>query len=308
MLTNFFGKSKPINYVVILLLILAYFSFSILRISWGETVGMDRVIEQVGLFLLILFYCFMFGFILAKNKLTLDNSFGFLILVSLFGFFPEVYQHSETLIFNIIILIFFRKVVSFRTSKAFFEKLFDSGFWLAVLFILEPFSALFGILIYVAVSLFQKTTYQTILIPIIGFITPLLLYFAYCFWYDLLGNFYALFYWYSPFSIEMYSVEEYYIPMLFIGVLSVVTLLIKTPKVFLVSGNYRKYWIMITSTFAISILYVVLKPEKNGAELLLTFFPIAIMIANWIESIQRKIVKEIVLVAFLILPALFFIL
>lgn len=308
MLTNFFGKSKPINYVVLLGLILVYFSFALLKISWGESISLDTVFTQGGLLLLMLFFCFMFGFILAKNKLTLDNSFGFLILISLFGFFSEVYQHSQTLIFNIVVLIFFRKVVSFRTSKSFFEKLFDSGFWLAILFILEPFSALFAILIYLSVTLFQKTNYQTILIPVIGFLTPLMIYFAYCFWYDLLGDFYALFYWYSPFSIEIYTVKTYYLPMIFIGVFSLLALIVKTPKVFLVSGNYRKYWVMITSTFVISILFLLLKQEKNGSEILVTFFPMAIMIANWIESIQRNLVREIVLLTFLILPTLFFIL
>ncbi len=307
MLANFFGKSKPINYIVLLVLILIYFSFSFFNIFSIQNVDFDIVLKQLGLLLLLLLYCFMFGFILSKNKLTLDNSFGFLTLVSLFGLFPVIYQDSEALFFNVVLLIYFRRVVSLRTSKSFFEKLFDSGFWACILFIMEPFSLLFFVLIYLAVSLFQKTNYQTVLIPIVGFLTPLIIYFTYCFWYDMLTDFYQLFDWYSSLSFDMYNTSTYGIPLIFIGVFSLLALLIKTPKVILISGNYRKFWIVITVIFVLSISYVILQNEKNGSELLVLFFPVSIMIANWVESIQSKVLKEIVLLMFLLLPTLLFI-
>ncbi|MDT7831190.1 DUF6427 family protein [Flavobacteriaceae bacterium S356] len=307
MLTNFFGKSKPINYIVLLVLILTYFSFSFFGVFSIENIDLDLVLKQSGLLVLLLMYCFMFGFILSKNKLTLGNSYGFLTLVSLFGFFPVIYQHADTLFFNIVMLVFFRRVVSLRTAKSFFEKLFDSGFWLAILFIIEPFSLIFSVLIYVAVSLFQKTNYQTLLIPVVGFITPLIIYFTYCFWYDILDDFYQLFDGYSSLSLDVYNSSTYGVPLMLIGVFSLLSLIIKTPKVILISGNYRKYWIIITITLLLSITYIVLKNEKNGSELLIVFFPISIMITNWIESIERKILKEIVLLLFLLGPTILFI-
>lgn len=306
MLANFFGKSKPINYVILFVLILIYFSFSLFDTFLLKSVDLDFVLRMSGFLALIVIYCFMFGFILSKNKLTLDNSFGFFTLISFFGFFPAIYQDFQVLFFNIIILVFFRKVVSFRTSKSFFEKLFDSGFWLSILFIIEPFSLLFGILIFLSVSLFQKTNYQTLLIPVVGFITPLIIYFTYCFWYDSLDDFYLLFDWHSSLSIDAYHSSTYGVPLAIAGVLSLLSLIIKTPKVFLISGNYRKYWIMITVTLVLSISYVILQNEKNGSELLILFFPVSIMVANWIESIQNKILKEIVLLMFLLLPTILF--
>ena len=185
--------------------------------------------------------------------------------------------------------------------------MFDSGFWLAILFIIEPFSLIFSVLIYLAVSLFQKTNYQTLLIPVVGFVTPLIIYFAYCFWYDILDNFYGLFYWNSTFSVDVYNSSTYWAPLILVGLLSLLSLIIKTPKVILISGNYRKYWIIITITLLLSITYIVLTNEKNGSELLVTFFPVSIMIANWIESIERKVLKEIVLLLFLLGPTILFI-
>jgi hypothetical protein len=146
-----------------------------------------------------------------------------------------------------------------------------------------------------------------LLIPFVGFLVPLLMYFAYCFWFDITGDFYALFYWYSSYDISLYLSEPYRIPLIIVGILSVIALVFKTPKVFLVRGNYRKFWIVISFIFAISLLYLGLKNHRNGAELLVLFFPVSVMVANWIESISKKIIKEIVLASLLIVPLLFFI-
>lgn len=307
MLTNFFGKSKPINFIVLLVLVILYFGLSFFEISSNSSVGFDLVLKEVGLLALVLVYCFMYGFILSKNKLTLDNSFGLLILITQFGLFPEIYKDQESLVFNVLFLVFLRKVFSFRTSKSFFEKLFDSGFWLAILFILEPFSLLFGVLIYLSISLFQKINYQTLLIPFLGFIVPLILYFTYCYWFEMLGDFYALFYWYSSYSVMPYIADPFRIPLIFIGSLSVLAFVFKTPKVFLIRGNYRKYWIIVSVTFLLALSYIVLKNNKNGSELLIVFFPVSIMIANGIESIGKKFIKETVLLLFLVVPILLFI-
>jgi hypothetical protein len=305
MLTNFFGKSSPINFIVLFALILLYFCLSFFESFSTLTFDFDFILKQTGKFGLTLLYCFVFGFILSKNKLTLDNSYGFLILVTLFGVFLEVFKDWQTLFFNILLLIYLRKILSFRTTKSLYEKLFDGGFWLSILFILEPFSLIFGILIYLAVSLFQKTNYQTILIPVIGFATPLIIYFTYCFWSDNMERFYELFYWYSFYDIEIYLSNQYSIPLLLIGVFSMIALIVKTPKIFLISGSYRKYWIIISLIFLLSIIYLSLKNSKNGSELLIAFFPVSIMIANWIESIQRKYMKEIVVLLFILLPVIF---
>jgi hypothetical protein len=307
MLTNFFGKSNPINFIVLFVLILLYFCLSFFESFSALTFDVDFILKQIGKFGLALLYCFIFGFILSKNKLTLDNSYGFLILVTLFGVFPEALKDWYTLFFNILLLIYFRKILSFRTTKSLYEKLFDGGFWLSILFILEPFSLIFGILIYLSVSLFQKTNYQTIFIPVIGFTTPLIIYFTYCFWFDNTESFYELFYWYSSYDINLYLSDQYSIPLLLVGVFSVIALVTKTPKIFLISGSYRKYWIIISLIFLLSIIYLSLKNTKNGSELLIAFFPVSIMIANWIESIQRKYIKEIMVLLFILLPVVFFI-
>lgn len=307
MLSNFFGKSKPVNYIVLFVLMALYFCLSFFVFFSTESIDINIVFKQLGFFALVLSYCFLYGFILAKNKLTLGNTYGFLILVSLFGVFPHIYTQTGPLIFNILLLVFIRKILSFRTSKSFFEKLFDSGFWLAILFILEPFSLIFGILIYLSVSLFQKTNFQTLFIPLVGFLLPMIIYFSYCFWFDVLDDFYTLFYLYSSFSIDPYLSDPLRVPLFILGIFSFIALIFKTPKVFLISGNYRKYWIIIFVIFLLSLFYLVLKNDKGGSELLVVMFPVSILLANWVESIEKKVLKEIAVIGLVVLPVIFFI-
>ena len=85
-----------------------------------------------------LVFFFFYNFILSKNKLTLYNSYGFLIFVLLFGFFPDTMSSRNELFLNILVLVYLRRLYSLRSGKDLHKKIFDSGFWLGILFLLAP--------------------------------------------------------------------------------------------------------------------------------------------------------------------------
>ena len=71
-----------------------------------------------------------------------------------------------------------------KSNKKTIAKLFDSGFWLGILFILEPIFILLFILIYLSIYLHNKITIHTLFTPLMGFISPLVIFFTYNFWFD----------------------------------------------------------------------------------------------------------------------------
>ena len=151
MLANFFGKSNPANYIIIFTVFVCYFAAE-LFLEFSQEKQWLWLASILGLFVLLFFF---FNFILAKNKLTLYNSYGFLFFVLLFGMFPFTIFDRQELLVNVILLIMLRRVYSLRTPKAVIKKMFDSGFWLSILFILEPFTVVFGLLIYISILFFQ---------------------------------------------------------------------------------------------------------------------------------------------------------
>ena len=307
MLANFFGKSNPANFIILFLLFLAFYIVAFFVVTSLESITVDVLIYQlvmIGLFLLLFF---VFNFILSKNKLTLYNSYGFLFFVLLLGIFPFTMTNREELIVNVILLILLRRIYSLRTPKATFKKMFDSGLWLAILFILNPFTLVYGILLYGSIYLFQKLNFRTFLIPIVGFSVPMLCYFTYCFWFDDLERFLELFSWYTDYNFELYTSMEVFIPLVFIGLIAIISIILKTPKVFLVSGNYRKFWTLTLLNLLVAISLVLITKNKTGAELLCLFFPISIVLTNWIEGITKRFFQDFVLATFMVIPIVLFI-
>lgn len=307
MLANFFGKSNPVNFVVIFSIFLGFFlTNSIYSISLAN-LNLSLVLEYLLMLIFFLVFFFFFNFILSKNKLTLYNSYGFLIFVLLFGFFPDTMSSTDELFLNIMVLIYLRRVYSLRSGKDFYKKIFDSGFWLGILFLMAPKTVLFGILLFLSIWLFQKINFRTVLIPCLGFLSPTICYVTYCFWFNRTEEFMASFFWYANYNFELFTDRSLFISSMILGVLLLISILIKTPKVISISGNYRKYWILILFNLLIAITVLVIQNTLNESQLILLFFPISIILTNWLESIQKSFIKNIIIALLLVTPIILFI-
>ena len=307
MLANFFGKSNPVNFIVIFSIFLGFFlTNSISSISLA-TLNFSLVLEYILMLIFFLVFFFFFNFILSKNKLTLYNSYGFLIFVLLFGFFPDTMSSRHELFLNILVLIYLRRVYSLRSGKDLYKKIFDSGFWLGVLFLIAPKTVLFGILLFLSIWLFQKINFRTLLIPCLGFLAPVLCYVAYFFWFDQTEEFIASFFWYANYNFELFTDSSIFIPTIVLGTLVLISILVKTPKVISISGNYRNYWILILFNLFIAITILLIQNTLNESQLILLFFPISVILTNWLESIQKPFLKNIFIAALLCTPIILFI-
>jgi hypothetical protein len=92
-----------------------------------------------------------------------------------------------------------------------------------------------------------------------------------------------------------------------LGVLLLISILVKTPKVISISGNYRKYWILILFNLLIAITVLVIQNTLNESQLLLLFFPISIILTNWLEGIKKPFIKNLVIASLLVTPIILFI-
>ena len=92
-----------------------------------------------------------------------------------------------------------------------------------------------------------------------------------------------------------------------LGILLMISIIIKTPKVISISGNYRKYWILIIFNFIIAITVLTIQNTLNESQFILLFFPISIILTNWLESIQKSFLKNILIASLLITPIILFI-
>ena len=117
-----------------------------------------------------------------------------------------------------------------------------------------------------------------------------------------LEEFMASFFWYANYNFDLFTDRSLFISSMILGVLLLISILVKTPKVISISGNYRKYWILILFNLLIAITVLVIQNTLNESQLLLLFFPISIILTNWLEGIKTPLYKNIFLVLFIGCP------
>ncbi|KGL62262.1 DUF6427 family protein [Polaribacter sp. Hel1_85] len=293
MLANFLEKSKPINFIVYLGLFFCFFLITYFSAIFIDEFTWYKVFESFSYFFIFITIFFFYNFVVSKNKLTFDNSYAFFLFILAIIPLISIILDFKILTLLLIHLLFLRKIYSLRSSKKVIQKIFDSGFWLGVLCILEPFSILFSVIIYASILLQQKITIHTLITPVIGFVTPLIIYFAYLLWNDSTEVFTQLLDLNIAENIFLY--EEKYILWIF-GLVSLLTLfstILKSPKALSVNNSFKKSWILLIINSVIAIVFALFITKKNGSEIIFLLIPASIIIANGFEVIQKNYLKNI---------------
>jgi hypothetical protein len=296
MLANFFSKSKPVNFIIIIALFLIYYVLD--TFIYRSTAINIKVVVVIPLYLGIFF---LYNFIISKNRLTKDDSYAFLLFVVGLGCLPLLNVSYVVLIKYSILFLFLRRIYSLRTLKLVYEKLFDSGLWLGVLFLTSPEYVLYLFLLFASVLLFVKITFRTMVIPIVGFLIPLFLFFTYHFYVDTLDDFYQLFDIGFTLDFNSYTSSFYVSTLSVFGVATLIAVLLKSGKIFSVSNRFKRSWILLLVHLLIALASLFLVEVRDGTELIAILIPSTILIANWIQSVERKLIVNIVLLLFLVI-------
>lgn len=304
MLTNFFGKSKPINFIVLLLVFFCAFFLNSFHSFSASEMKPFFMVEKTVFFLVLTFLLFGVNFIISRNKLTLDNSYALLFYLLVISFFSKYLYDYQVFLEYFLHLFFLRKVYSLQTLKEVFKKLFDAGFWLGVMCLMNPFLIVFSLLLFTAIIVHKRVRFQTLLIPVIGFLIPIFLFFTYSFWIGELSLFTDKFIFYTTYDFSRYQEASFLAPLGVLSFFLLFAIFMKTGSAFSVNNRFRKSWILLLSHLFTSISYLFITFDRDGSELLIAAFPVAVILTNGFESIQRNFLKEIGLILFVLIALL----
>ena len=300
MLANFFGKSKPINFVIILGLFVIYFLF--------ENYSYSSVLESEGFwvnfidgFLLYFVLFFFYNFLIIKNKLTKENAYSFLCYVFFLSFFPKVFVGYKTVLVAVLLLLFLRKVYSLHSMHNVYEKIFNSALLLGITFIFDSHALIFGLLIYVSVLIFYNLTFRALLIPILGFVLPVFFYYVYSVWFEKTEAFYELFTFNLEVNYSLFDNNLFLVPFIIISVLATYMFFTKSIRTMSVSDVFRKKWTLLAFNAVVALFYLLFSTSRYGQGVMHLLFPLSIIIANGIEIMPKKWMKETVLLLFFLM-------
>ncbi len=289
MINNFIEKPKPINFVIYIALFFCFFLIAVI----SDELQIVNIFKNIATLIALLLIFFFYNFIVTKNKLTLDQSYAFLIYILISIPFIKELLYFKNLILIFVYFLFLRKIYSLRTHRKIIEKNFDSGFWLSILFVLEPYYIVLFFLIFASNYLQQKMNIHTIFTSIFGFLAPLILYFTYLFWFDSTDVFLKLIHLELSDNFYIESAEGIY--EFFVGILIFITLSIflKSQKAIFINNSFKKNWILLIINFLLTAVFIIIKTDKNESDFLLLLTPASIIIANGFETIKSNLIKII---------------
>lgn len=305
MIANFFNKTKPATIFILAALLFVYYFTATFFLNSAE-LSFNFLIKRISFFIFIALLLLIVNFIVKKNKLTKDNSYALLLMVFLLGTFPEAMFSYKIVLANIALLLGFRKIYSLRSGVDTKLKLFDACFWIGIATLIYTWSIFYVLLVYLGMIIHQKLTVKNLFIPIVGFVTPMIIYFTYCLYFEDAAFFYNKFNYEINLDFSYYTSLKLLIPVIFLSIALLWSLFKVTPKVVSVRNNFKFSWDVLINHLLISATIVVLAPTKNGSELFFVIFPTAVIVANLMHYIKSKIFKNAILYSFLLISVVIY--
>ena len=294
MITSVFKKSTPLNFSLVVILMLVFFlMYQFQDISWMNS-GI-LILKKAAILSVLLASVLITNFVAKKNGLSKDSTYTIFFYFLFLLFFPSVLDNINLVISNFFILLALRRLISLQSLKASNEKIFDASLWIFVASLFHFWSILFIILVFISILFHVAREFKNWVLPfiaffIIGIISILL---AMIFNVSIIefinknatANFEINYFTnnYQNGALSIYATVALFFVISMFATLSHRPLLLHT--------SFKK----IIVSFFIAVLIFVVSPNKSNDLLLFTFAPMAIMATSHIEVAQLKLKQEMVL-------------
>lgn len=294
MITSVFRKSTPLNFSLVVILMLVFFSiYQFQDLSWMNSLLLS--LKKAMLFCVLLASVFIADFVAKKNGLSKDSTYTFFFYFLLLLFFPSVLDNLSLILSNFFILLALRRLISLQTLKASKEKIFDASLWIFLATLFHFWSIIFIVLVFISIIFHVSRDYRNWILPFIAFFVAGIMFLLYATVFNLNVIEYIVKSVEINFQIN-YFINNYqngalsiYATIALFFVVSMFATLSSRPQ--LLHTSFKK----IIASFFIGILIYVISSDKSNDLLLFTFAPLAIMATSHIEMPQPRLKQEMVL-------------
>lgn len=301
MISSLFGKTKPINYIILLVFLFGFYWMVHLSL-FQKRYSPDQLLEQLFILGCLMFTIFLVDFIVKRNKLSRMTSLALIYYTLLIVVFPEVLIDSNGIFCSFFLLLAVRRIISLRSLKNIKLKLFDATLWIMVASLFYEWALLYLILVFVALYFYDARNVRNWLIPLVAAITfgligmaiqvlrndPDSLFDHYDFNHDFSSVFF--FDWGNSLILVCYVAFVFisgflaYLKLGTIGVGKLVTMR------------------LVLLLFIIGLVINLLNSTAVNHPIIITFFPAMVFITTYVETIKKDRFKEIVLLITMAAP------
>jgi hypothetical protein len=303
MITSVFKKSTPLNYSLVVFLILVFFlMYQFQDLSWVQS-GI-LIFQKAGLLTILLASVFITNFIVKKNGLCKDSSYTIFFYFLFLIFSPSVLDNQNLIFGNFFILLALRRLISLQSLKASKEKIFDASLWIFIASLFHFWSILFIVLVFISIIFHVSRDYRNWILPFIALFITAVLFLLFSLLFGINPIEFIIKNATTNFEID-YFTNNYqngalsiYVSVALFFIVSMFLSLSNRPL--LLHTSFKK----IIASFFIGVVILIIYYNKSNDLLIFTFAPLAMMATSHIEIAQEKLKQELVL-GVLILCSLF---
>ena len=303
MITSVFKKSTPLNFSLVVFLILVFFSIYQFKDSSWTNSGI-LIIEKIGIITVLVASVFMTNFISKRNGLSKDSSYTIFFYFLFLLFFPSVLDDINLVFSNFFILLALRRLISLQSLKASKEKIFDASLWIFLASLFHFWSILYIALVFISIIFHVARDYRNWILPFIAFFTAAVIFLLFSILFNIDAQGYINRSVMTNFEIN-YFTNNYqniafsiYATVVLFFIVSMFATLSSRPLV--LHASFKK----IIASFFIGVLIYIVSSNKSNDILIFTIAPLAIMATSHIEIPQIKLKKEMIL--FVLIACSFF--
>ena len=301
MVSSVFGKTRPINFIFIIIFLLFFF-FGVHFFLLKTNSDIVSILKLFGILILILASVFLTNFISKKNGLTRDNTYAALLFVLILSFFPYTFSNIEIIISNVFILLAIRRIISLKSYIQIKLKLFDASLWICLATIFYEWAILFFFLVFVAILHYGLKDIRNWLIPLVAIITVCIFVVTFFYLTNQLDKLSGILNFKIGLNIDKYLDMRYLIPFLYILTMGTLATFSYFANIKSKLSEEQSSILLVIVAFLVSLFISLLSNNERTSEFIFMGFPLAIVMTNYIELIKKWWYKEFILWTFIILP------
>ena len=301
MITSIFSKSKPINFIFVFFIMLLAFVLANIKLQ-NEPIDFFFILEKAAIFALCYLSILILNFIVGKNNLTHKSNYEILLYCLFLLMIPQTFLNDRIIVSNLFILFALRRILSLRTQISLKKKLFDASFWIAIAALFYFWAILFFILIYAVLTLYTDNKIKNWIVPFTGVLVVFLV--SICYSVIIYDDFFEAlnFSFSTSLDFSNYNSLKYVIAITIVLSFGIWSSIFYLKSIKNQLKKIRPVYKAIFVTLLIAFSIVVIAPVKSGSEFLFLFAPLAIIVTNYIETIQENWFREVFLLVLIITP------
>ncbi|TAI47529.1 DUF6427 family protein [Flagellimonas allohymeniacidonis] len=303
MISSFFSKTKPVNYIILAVSLVLFYGF---YVSFENSVQIwtEKPISEGLAVMVLVLELFVINEIIRTEKITGFSSFTMLFFVLLLLSFSDTVLDKNGIFANLFLLLALWRLLAIKSMKNVKHKIFDAALFVCISSFFYDWMLIFLVLIFLVINVYERNNYKNWLVPFVAISTVFVLAFSILRVYDN-TTFFVQHYTFSPEFLgeTQWRIKNSRFLLFFIFSLALMTLVfIRLRKK---GGGKLLALRILFFAFLISMILTLFK-MKSSSPLILCFFPVAVFLTNYVETIRNTRYREIAVSLFILVPLLIF--